>query len=80
MVLESLEKLFDTKARNAKFLLKLLFGLKMSNNNMKDNINNLRSLLSQFVKDGANVEDENGKVVLLKSLSSNISGVVFTPS
>lgn len=47
---------------------------------MKDNINNLRSLLSQFVKDGANVEDENGKVVLLKSLSSNISGVVFTPS
>lgn len=47
---------------------------------MSSHINNLKSLLRQLIEAKTKVEDEDAKVVLLNSLPSSYSNVVFTLS
>lgn len=79
---EHLTQLFGVKSTNAKFSIKLqLFSLKMNEEtSMSSHINNLMSLLRQLSEFGTKVEDEDAKVVLLNSLHSSYSNVVFTLS
>lgn len=79
---EHLAKLFGVKSTNAKFSLKVqLFSLKMNEEtSMSSHINNLMSLLRQLGEAGTKVEDEDAKAVLLNSLPSSYSNVVFTLS
>ncbi|KAH9291517.1 hypothetical protein KI387_043295, partial [Taxus chinensis] len=47
---------------------------------MSSHINNLRSLIRQLAEVKAAIEDEDAKAILLNSLSSKYSNVVFTLS
>ena len=47
---------------------------------MSSDVNNLMSLLRQLSEAGTKVEDEDAKAVLLNSLPSSYSNVVFTLS
>ncbi|KAH9291344.1 hypothetical protein KI387_043468, partial [Taxus chinensis] len=79
---DTLNKLFGAKAVNAKFSLKLqLYRFKMDEGvSMSSHINNLRSLIRQLAEVKAAIEDEDAKAILLNSLSSKYSNVVFTLS
>ncbi|KAH9327354.1 hypothetical protein KI387_007532, partial [Taxus chinensis] len=79
---DTLIKLFGAKAVNAKFSLKLqLYRFKIDDGvSMSSHINNLRSLIKQLVEVKAAIEDEDAKAILLNSLSSKYSNVVFTLS
>eukprot|EP01018_Ginkgo_biloba_P039116 Gb_11768 [translate_table: standard] len=67
---------------NAKFSLKLqLFKFKMSAEvTMSSHINNLRSLIKQLAEVNVMVDEEYAKAILLNSLPSNYSNVIFTLS
>jgi hypothetical protein len=77
---EELSKLFGAKATNAKFSLKLqLFSLKMQEETrLSTHINELMSLFRQLAEIGAKVDPDDAKAILLNSLSSKYSNVVFT--
>jgi hypothetical protein len=79
---EQLSKLFGEKAMNAKFSLKLqLFSLKMHDETrLSTHINELMSLFKQLADTGTEVDPEDAKAILLNSLSSKYSNVVFTLS
>ena len=82
VIWEKLSKLFGEKALNAKFSLKLqLFSLKMHDETrLSTHINELMSLFKQFDDIGTEVDPEDAKAILLNSLSSKYSNVVFTLS
>ena len=77
---EQLSKLFGGKTMNAKFSLKMqLFSLKMHDETcLSTHINELMSLFRQLAKTGAKVEPDDGKAILLNSLSSKYRNNVFT--
>lgn len=77
---EELSKLFGEKATNAEFSLKLqLFSLKMhEETRLSTHINELMSLLRQLAEIGVKVDPDDAKAILLNSLSSKYSNVVFT--
>eukprot|EP01018_Ginkgo_biloba_P034981 Gb_38096 [translate_table: standard] len=79
---DELNKLFGAKVMNAKFSLKLqLFKFKMSAEvTMSSHINNFRSHIRQLAKVNATVDEEDAKAILLNSLPSNYSNVIFTLS
>jgi hypothetical protein len=75
---EELSKLFEEKAMNAKFSLKLqLFSVKMHEETcLSTHINDLMSLLRQLAETGIKVDPDDAKTI--NSLSSKYSNVVFT--
>lgn len=81
-ICEHLIQLFGSKATNAKFSIKLqLFRLKMNEEtSMSSHVHNLMSLLRQLYETGSKLEDEAAKSILLNSLPSSYSNVVFTSS
>jgi hypothetical protein len=79
---EKLSKLFEEKAMNANFSLKLqLFGLKMHDETrLSTHINELMSLFKKLVDTSTEVDRKDAKEIILNSLSSKYKNVVFTLS
>lgn len=79
---DGLTKLFGAKATTAKFSLKFqLFSFKMSNEiTMSNHISNLWSLIKQLAEVSLVIDKDDTKAILLNSLPSKYSNVVFTLS
>lgn len=71
--------LFDSKSKNAKALLKQkLFNLKMSlGKSVVSNVSKLKSMMNQFARTEAQVDEEGAKAILLKSMTLEFGNKAF---